>query len=742
MKKILCLFSIFLITITLTMSFLPVFAAKPADVREPVIGDKTRLDKHTEITYKGKDKTGKYIYEATISSLPAYLDDLKTKIDPGWKYTGTGTFETKDNLFKATAKDTTVTISYNKSQMTLNPTVTINKVVQKPVGTQASLINDYYNLNYKDNILQWDYKTFKRQVRVIEGGIFEYLVFDKNPNGDVNIGKPVKDLGFTYDRPVEAWDLNGEPLQVNDNLISASEFNRPDIVYPVTIDPSPTFTTSASDGFLYISEGVYNTAWTAAGADTVYYSSNSFIVGQLKSGSTYYLDRAAVFFDTSSLPDAAVLTAGTLSLYGRVDDSDTNFDITVTNGQPTYPRNPMVVGDYNKTHYAGSGGTLTTVGFSITGYNNLALDATGLSWISLTGTSKLVLRSSRDIAGTAPTGEENVTVWSYEKGTGYQPTLTLTYATTAPSITANAASSIASTTARLNSIVNDDGGEACDVRFGYGTTSLLAANFALYDTITGWVSGYTIGQQPFVDVTTLIPATTYYYRAQIKNTDSTVTSANEITFATEAAIADPSEFRAYPSSTSVELSWTLGAGSSQSLVRYSFTAYPATTADGTQLYLGANNNTTHTGLTAGTTIYYSVWGESGGAYSVNAANTMATTSASSETTGTMPTPGQPTGWFQSPNYANMSNFEPIYTMVNGLADAFAMPRATAWYLWAMFISMLAGGIVLAISKHLAGGLVAMCIVIAVGWQQELIPLVMMLATVIPAVGILIIRRQF
>jgi hypothetical protein len=96
-------------------------------------------------------------------------------------------------------------------------------------------------------------------------------------------------------------------------------------------------------------------------------------------------------------------------LYKYADYSDTDFTITVQNGQPTYPHDPLEESDYNKEQYSGNGGEFNTVNF-VNGINNITL--TELSWINVSGVTKLCLRSSRDINGTAPTGNEYVNVYS------------------------------------------------------------------------------------------------------------------------------------------------------------------------------------------------------------------------------------------------------------------------------------------------------------------------------------------
>jgi hypothetical protein len=118
-----------------------------------------------------------------------------------------------------------------------------------------------------------------------------------------------------------------------------------------------------------------------------------------------------VFFNTTSLPSNAYLDSATLSLYKKDDYSTTDFDITIQNGQPTYPHDPMQSSDYNKNDYTGNGGSLNTAQFK-NGYNDIRI--TSLNWITKGGTTKLCLRSNRDINGNPPAGNEYVNVYSHE----------------------------------------------------------------------------------------------------------------------------------------------------------------------------------------------------------------------------------------------------------------------------------------------------------------------------------------
>jgi len=195
------------------------------------------------------------------------------------------------------------------------------------------------------------------------------------------------------------------------------------MTFPVIIDPTYTLPSKTSDGYLYNSNAVYNTAWTAA-TGTISNTATTINIGQDKQvGPTNYVYRGMLLFNTSSLPKNGNISTATLGLYKYSDNSTTDFNITIQNGQPTYPHDPLQTGDYNKSHYAGNGGGLNTTGFK-TGWNNITLSNT--SWIKNTET-KLCLRSSRDISGTPPTTHEFVKIYSGDASQQYIPKLTIVY---------------------------------------------------------------------------------------------------------------------------------------------------------------------------------------------------------------------------------------------------------------------------------------------------------------------------
>jgi len=189
-----------------------------------------------------------------------------------------------------------------------------------------------------------------------------------------------------------------------------------------------TFYSSTSDGYLdNHGEGGYTYIRGLPYALAVYTGQTNSIVGQHISGTAYYVFRAALYFDTSQLPLTCNITTAILSLYVQTDSSTSDFNVTIQNGQPIYPHNPLVSGDYNLAYYSGNGGSRNSSSISGVGYWNITLKSAGKSWISTTGTTKLMLRSSKDINNIAPTTPEGISFYTVEQGQAYAPKLIVTY---------------------------------------------------------------------------------------------------------------------------------------------------------------------------------------------------------------------------------------------------------------------------------------------------------------------------
>jgi hypothetical protein len=200
-------------------------------------------------------------------------------------------------------------------------------------------------------------------------------------------------------------------------------------IYGAPTDPNdPWYYSSSSDGdWNAFSTVSYNAIWTSTTEtpDTI----TVLGVGQWYTPGFYVINRAALFFDTSTISAGATITAASLNLYGQADESTTDFLVTVQTGGATYPHDPLANGDFNKAYYSGDLGNFNTSGFTTSGYNVINLNSNGISNITKGGQTKFFLRSDRDIAGTTPTGLERVFVYATESwlGTFHQPYLAVTY---------------------------------------------------------------------------------------------------------------------------------------------------------------------------------------------------------------------------------------------------------------------------------------------------------------------------
>jgi len=175
------------------------------------------------------------------------------------------------------------------------------------------------------------------------------------------------------------------------------------------------FNATASDGYLRKDglDGDYSGAWSASSADYVYDTgSEEYYVGQryIPALNRYMIYRAALYFNTSSIPDNVVVVNWTVSLYITYDGSSQDFELRFQNGMPTYPHDPLEAGDYYRGHYSSqvSQGRLDTSSITVNAYNNFTWDDARTSWINKTGFTKLFMRSKRDFQGVTPSTSEYI----------------------------------------------------------------------------------------------------------------------------------------------------------------------------------------------------------------------------------------------------------------------------------------------------------------------------------------------
>lgn len=204
-----------------------------------------------------------------------------------------------------------------------------------------------------------------------------------------------------------------------------------------TIQAHPTQSTfygSTKDGWCTGKDASnYNIAWSKSSADHVSSSDTSQNLGQyynLYYLYDYWVHRIYYFFDTSGVPQGAVITNVTLSFRIAAAAPSEDVVVVVQNGQPTYPHDPVGLGDYDKDHYSGMGGNVT-VSNGDTGYKNITFSSAGLNWINDEGYTKLCLRVNFDINGEAPSDGtqwwQHISVYLADMGDGYKPILYVWY---------------------------------------------------------------------------------------------------------------------------------------------------------------------------------------------------------------------------------------------------------------------------------------------------------------------------
>jgi len=199
----------------------------------------------------------------------------------------------------------------------------------------------------------------------------------------------------------------------------------------LVIDPTTsTFYSSSTDGYLQNYGTNYATVHDADSGTIIADDAAIDIAQERDDMDWYFIKRGFVYFDTSNIPDGTTITSAYLQ-FTTWTVHGTNFDgnLTIQNGQPTYPHYPLQETDYNHTHYSGNGGT-TVVNFGDNETFNIVMTTDGLTWINKAGTTKLCLRLSEDIDATQPPSEQyhDVYVWSREaEEQEYRPKLVVTY---------------------------------------------------------------------------------------------------------------------------------------------------------------------------------------------------------------------------------------------------------------------------------------------------------------------------
>jgi len=176
--------------------------------------------------------------------------------------------------------------------------------------------------------------------------------------------------------------------------------------------------------YVGIAENRNHDYYTCRNADSGYDVYAGCTVGQLYQalGVWYYTYRGFLYFDTSGIPNDAIITGATITFTSPLlGYPDRNFNIIIRGASSA--SNPLVLDDYDLTHYNGDDLGKLTSGPPY--YQSFTLNDLGIAHINTSGTTQFVLLSERDIDNIPPTGNEIVHYDAHI--VHYEIKLTITY---------------------------------------------------------------------------------------------------------------------------------------------------------------------------------------------------------------------------------------------------------------------------------------------------------------------------
>lgn len=139
------------------------------------------------------------------------------------------------------------------------------------------------------------------------------------------------------------------------------------------------------------------------------------------------MTRGFFSFDTSSLPDTAVVTSATLTITGAAALTGSAGSVELV-ASTQASNTALVANDYDNVGTTAYATGIALTSWNASGTNVFTLNSTGRSAINLTGHTLLALRHSSDINNSSP-GSDNVVpaYFSEQGGTGSDPVLSITY---------------------------------------------------------------------------------------------------------------------------------------------------------------------------------------------------------------------------------------------------------------------------------------------------------------------------
>lgn len=238
-----------------------------------------------------------------------------------------------------------------------------------------------------------------------------------------------------YGRPVCVWDSVGKTKKVDvelrnrngklylTKLIPVSFLQSAH--YPIYTDTVTDYVAGSGDGNIEATDATWA---TVRGATTGSASSAGNPI-TVEASTGYIINRVFIPVDTSGIADTDNVDSCVLDAYWQATGSDgdtTSVHLVQTSQAST---STLADADYDNLTFT-SGGSETLSGLAESARDTITFNATGLTWISKTGFTKIGLVNSRDFNNSAPTGSNIQQLRSTEGSDDEKLTITTTAAVT------------------------------------------------------------------------------------------------------------------------------------------------------------------------------------------------------------------------------------------------------------------------------------------------------------------------
>lgn len=156
------------------------------------------------------------------------------------------------------------------------------------------------------------------------------------------------------------------------------------------------FSNASGDGEVWTSGGTWAAVQTATSGTAEVNTTPSAVYSE----PGFFMGRVFLPFDTSVLPDNAVITAATLRLFVSVvndNDNDGNDFIRVV--ESTQASNTLIAStDFDNVNSTALATDIDITSISVNTFIDFTLNSTGLALINTTGFTKLALREGHDVS--------------------------------------------------------------------------------------------------------------------------------------------------------------------------------------------------------------------------------------------------------------------------------------------------------------------------------------------------------